>query len=403
MWDEEETRPAPNKKVFLAAGIGLILLLLAGCIFLFPFGFASQPALTFSKREPSIAASKTYINPGEILALTGDSLGFWRVWQRDGVVTVSRFGPLGEAEWVGDYSLSKPMVDVNGRRLILADGATGQVYIIEQGKGVVHTTTVDGQIHAVAIAETGQWLAAYRPAGAPPETLDAELTFYSPDGAALFNASFVNTLPFAAKLNQNGTQCYLMVSKVSASGLENHLLSYADTGQLAWTAQLPAGPPIGLAIKPFADRIAVAVEKTIVCYSGAGQPLWQHVAQGMVQDMDFLGQSDQLAYASQKVSVFSFRKQSLITTLIDEGTPAWQYEVNGSVPHVAGGAGSLCAFMANNLGVHSIGSDGQVRWSQKHAKGEVSSAELDATLAISGTGTVLVQLTDGRMFVLRGE
>ncbi|HBK85385.1 MAG TPA: hypothetical protein DDZ53_05080 [Firmicutes bacterium] len=123
----------------------------------------------------------------------------------------------------------------------------------------------------------------------------------------------------------------------------------------------------------------------------------------MVQDMDFLGQSDQLAYASQKVSVFSFRKQSLITTLIDEGTPAWQYEVNGSVPHVAGGAGSLCAFMANNLGVHSVGSDGQVRWSQKHAKGEVSSAELDATLAISGTGTVLVQLTDGRMFVLRGE
>lgn len=92
MWDEEEIRPAPNKKVFLAAGIGLILLLLAGCIFLFPFGFASQPALTFSKREPSIAASKTYVNPGEMLALTGDALGFWRVWQRDGLVTVSRFG-----------------------------------------------------------------------------------------------------------------------------------------------------------------------------------------------------------------------------------------------------------------------------------------------------------------------
>ncbi len=80
MWDEEEEiKPVRSKKVLIAAGTGLILLLLAGCIFLFPFGFVSQPALSFSKREPSIAASKTYINPGEMLALTGDDLGFWRV------------------------------------------------------------------------------------------------------------------------------------------------------------------------------------------------------------------------------------------------------------------------------------------------------------------------------------
>ncbi len=255
----------------------------------------------------------------------------------------------------------------------------------------------------MAIAETGQWLVAYRPADAAPESFDSELAFHSPDGSELFNVSFVNALPFTAKLNQNGTQCYIMVNKLTTAGLENHLLSYADTGQLAWTAQLPAGPPIGLAIKPFADRIAVAVGKTIVCYSGAGQPLWQHVAQGIVQDIDFLGQSDQLTYSSQKVSVFSFQKQSLVTTLSEQGTSLWQYEVKGSVPRVAGGDNTLCAFITNNIGAHSIGSDGQVRWSQKYAKGELNPNELEADLAISGSGTVLVQLTDGRMFVLRGE
>lgn len=403
MWDEDEIRPAPNKKVLIAAGTGLILLLLAGCIFLFPFGFVSQPALSFSKREPSIVASKTYINTGEILALTGDAQGFWRVWQLDGVVTVSRFGSLGEAEWVGDYSVNKPLVDINGRQLILADSDTGQIFTIEQGKGVTHTTTVAGQVQAVAISETGQWLVAYRKADAAPESFDSELAFHSSDGSELFNVSFVNALPFAAKLNQNGTQCYIMVNKLTTAGLENHLLSYADTGQLAWTAQLPAGPPIGIAIKPFADRIAIAVDKSIVCYSGAGQPLWQHVAQGIVQDMGFLGQSDQLTYSSQKVSVFSFQKQSLVTTLSEQGTSVWQYEVKGSVPHVAGGFSTLCAFLTNNVGVHSIGSDGQVRWSQRYAKGEVNPNEIDANLAVSGSGTVLVQLTDGRMFVLRSE
>ena len=128
-----------------------------------------------------------------------------------------------------------------------------------------------------------------------------------------------NALPITAKMNQNGTQFFLLISKVSADGLENHLLSYADTGQVIWTAQLPDGPPIGLTIKPFADRIAVAIGNSVICYSGAGQPLWQHVGQGMVQDMIFLGQGDQVAYASQKVSVFSYKKQSLITVLTGQG------------------------------------------------------------------------------------
>ena len=112
MWEEEavEIRPVRSKKILIAAGIGLILLLLAGCVFLFPFGFVSQPALAFSKREPSIVASKTYVNPGQMLALTGDEYGFWRVWQVNDTVTVSRFGSLGEAEWVGDYSIDKPLV-----------------------------------------------------------------------------------------------------------------------------------------------------------------------------------------------------------------------------------------------------------------------------------------------------
>ena len=189
---------------------------------------------------------------------------------------------------------------------------------------------------------------AYRRADASPESFDAELTFYSADGYELFSASLVNALPFAAKLNQNGTQSFIIVNKLTAAGLENHLLSYADTGQLTWTTQLPSGPPIGLAIKPFADRIAIAVDRSVVCYSGAGQPLWQHEAQGVVQDMDFLGQSDQVTYSSQKVSVFSFQKQSLITTLSDQGTPLWQYEVKGTVPHVASNSSTLRACITNN-------------------------------------------------------
>lgn len=403
MWDEEEIRPARSKNVLIAAGAGLILLLLAGVIFLFPFGFISQPSLAYSKREPSIVASRTYVNPGELLDLTGDDYGFWRVWQLDGVVTVSRFGLLGEAEWVGEYSIEKPLININGRLLILADSDTGQVFVIERDKGVIYSTTLDGTIQAVAIAETGQWLVAYRQADAAPESFDSQLAFYSQEGSELFNASFVNALPFAAKLNQNGTQCFIMVNKITAAGLENHLLSYADTGQLVWTAQLPAGPPIGLATKPFADRIAVAVDKSIVCYSGAGQPLWQHEAQGIIQDLAFIGQSDQLTYSCQKVSVFSFQKQSLLTTLSDQGTAGWQYQVQGTVPHIAGGASTLSAFITNNIGAHSMGSDGQVRWSQRYAKGEGDQKDLNANLAVSGSGTVLVQLTDGRMFVLRGE
>lgn len=403
MWDETEIRPMRSKKVLVAAGVGLILLLLAGFVFVFPFGFVSQPALAFSKREPSIVASKTYVNAGEILALTGDAQGFWRVWQTNGTVTINRFDTLGEVQWVGDYHIEKPLVDINGRLLILADSDTGQVFVIEQEKGLILTTTVEGEILAVAIAETGQWLAAYRKFDAPPESLDTELTFYSSDGFELFTTSFVNAVPFDIKLNQNGTQMFIMLNKLTAAGLENHLLSYADTGQLIWTAQLPDGPPIGLVIKPFADRLAVAVDKSIVCYSGAGQPLWQHQAQGVVQDMDFVGQGDQVTYSSQKVSVFSFQKQALITTLSDQGVPLWQYEVKGTVPHVASSTDTLRAFITNNVGAHSIGVDGQVRWSQKYPPGELDTAEIDADLAVSGTGTVLVQLTDGRMFVLRGE
>jgi len=405
MWEEEATeiRPERSRKIFIAAGVGLTLLLLAGFVFLFPFGFVSQPVLAFSKREPSIVASKTYVNPGELLALTGDEYGFWRVWQVNGTVTVNRFGPLGEAEWVGDYSISKPLVDINGKLLLLADSDTGQVFIIEKDKGLTRTATVDGRIQAVAIAQTGHWLVAYRRADANPESFDTELILYSADGYELFSTTLVNALPLAAKLNENGTQSFVMVNKLTASGLENHVLSYADTGQLIWSTQLPSGPPIGLAIKPYADRIVLAVDKSIVCYSGAGQPLWRHEAQGVVQDLDFIGQSDQVAYSSQKVSIFSFKKQSLITTLTDQGTLLWQYEVKGRTPHVASSSSTLRACIANNLGVHNVGIDGQVRWSHKYAKGELDPAEMDANLAVSGSGTVLVQLTDGRMFVLRGE
>ncbi|NLY54487.1 MAG: PQQ-binding-like beta-propeller repeat protein [Firmicutes bacterium] len=403
MWEEEIVRPAPNRRVLLAAGIGLLLLLVAGCIFLFPFGFASQPALSFSKRQPSIVASKMYMNPGKMLALSGDSLGFWRVWQHNDSVAVNRFGPLGEAEWVADYSINSPLVDINGRQLILADAETGQVFTIEQGKGVTNALTLDGKIEAVAIAETGQWLVIHRPANGAPEYLESELAFHSRDGSLLFQIPLTNALPITAKMNQNGTQFFLLISKVSADGLENHLLSYADTGQVIWTAQLPDGPPIGLTIKPFADRIAVAIGNSVICYSGAGQPLWQHVGQGMVQDMIFLGQGDQVAYASQKVSVFSYKKQSLITVLTGQGQVAWQYEVKGSVPRLASGPTTLSAIIANDAGVHCIGSDGQVRWSQKHPYNEKKVEDFAAHIAYSGSNTVLVQLTDGRMLVLRGE
>ena len=139
MWEEEIVRPAPNRRVLLAAGIGLLLLLVAGCIFLFPFGFASQPALSFSKRQPSIVASKMYMNPGKMLALSGDSLGFWRVWQHNDSVAVNRFGPLGEAEW---YRINPPR-DINGRQLILADAEMGRFYY-RTGKGVTNALTLDG-------------------------------------------------------------------------------------------------------------------------------------------------------------------------------------------------------------------------------------------------------------------
>ena len=414
MWGEEEDQPTHNRRLVLAIGIGLLLLLVAGCVFVFPFGFVGQTALAFSKRAPSIIASKMYVNPGQILALQGDSQGFWRVWEHEGVVTVNRFSPLGEVEWVGDYNLAAPLLDINGQRVILADSQTGQVYIIENGKGLVYSNVIGSKIQTVAIAGTGQWLAVYLPQDDSAainteadndnqlDCLSLQLAFHSADGAQLFVTSLENSLPIVAAMNQNGTQMFLMMSKVCSSGLENHLFSYADTGQLLWTAQLPAGPPVALKCKPFGDRVAVAIDKTIVCYSGTGQPLWQHVAQGIIQDLSFLGQGDHLAYGSQKVSVLSFQKQAMITALNEKGAPAWQYQVKGSVPHLTGGTGTLSVFLANDEGTHSIGADGKVRWSQKQERLE-NTDKVQAYIAVCGEGTVLLQLTDGRMFVLRGE
>lgn len=402
MWETEEIRPTVNKKLYLALGAALLLLLLAGCFFLFPFGFAGQPVLQFSKRQPSVVASKTYVNIGNTLAITGDSTGFWRLCEQDGTVTVNRFDFSGNTAWVGEYGLGDCTWDINGQRVVLADRQGGQAYLLSHSGGLDRTVSIGGKAQVVATAETGHWLVSYIPNDAETTTLNPRLAYYSPGGAVLFATNLENAVPLLAKVNQNGSQVFLVVSKVTASGVENYLCSYSDNGQVLWTSPLPAGAPAGMVVKPFGDRLAVAVDKLILLYSGAGQLLWQSSAQGTIQDMAFVGQGDQLVYSCEKVSVLSFQQQSVLSSLSPEGSVLWQYQVKGSVPSVTGGTSSLSVFLANDRGVHDLGTDGKLRWSYGLTAKDKES--LSARLAVNGDGSaVLVQLSDGRMFVLRGE
>ncbi len=405
MWDHEGVRPsASKKKVYLALGIILLLLLAAGLLYLFPFGFAGQPALQASKRQPSIISSKTYVNVGNVLAITGDSTGFWRISQKDGSVTINRFGLSGNTDWVGEYALGEPVWDVNGRQVILADRQSGQAYLFTDTGGMSSSVLLSGQPQVVAVAETGHFMVCSLPEEGSLSALQPNLEYYSPQGDRLFTVSLDNEVPLLAKVNQNGTQVFLVVSKVVADGIENQLVSYSDTGQVLWSSALPTGAVAGMAAKTFGDRLAVAVDKLILFYSGAGQLLWQSTAQGTVQDMAFVGQSDQLVYSEQKVSVLSFQKQSLLSSLSADGSVLWQYQLKGQVPDLAGGTSALSVFVANELAVHDVGTDGKVRWSH-HIGADTSKGQpLQVRLAAGGNGSVvLLQLSDGRMFVLRGE
>jgi hypothetical protein len=405
MWETEEVGSSANKKIYIALGAILIMLLIAGCFFLFPFGFAGQPVLQFSKRQPSIVSSKTYVNIGETLALSGDSTGFWRICDKEGRAAVSRFDFSGNTVWVGEYGLGSPIWDINGQRAVLADKQGGQIYLLSHSGGLERTLTVSGKPQVVATAETGHFMVSYIPDQAQSIELTPRLSYYSPRGELLFNANLENAVPMLARVNQNGTQIFLLVSKVVASGVENYLISYSDSGQVLWTSSLPAGPPAGLVVKPFGDRLAVAVDKLILFYSGAGQLLWQSSAQGTVQDMAFVGQGDQLVYSEQKVSVLSFQKQSILTSLSATGETMWQYQVKGQVPGLTGGTSALCVFVANDRGIHDLGTDGKLRWSYALTTADAKEKDsLTARIAVNGDGSaVLVQLSDGRMFVLRGE
>ena len=404
MWDTEEVRPSSNKKIYIALGIILLLLLAAGCFFLFPFSFAGQPVLQFSKRQPSVIASKTYVNAGETLALTGDSTGFWRICQKDGAVTANRFDFSGNTVWVGEYGLTEPIWDINGQQVVLANKQGGQVYLLTHSRGLNQTLTVDGKPQIVAAAETGHFLISYIPNQDQSTTLKPILSYYSPDGSVLFNTSLDNAIPLMAKVNQNGTQIFVVISKVGLGGIENFLISYSDNGQILWTSPLPTGAPAGMAIKPFGDRLAIAVDKLILLYSGAGQLLWQSSAQGTIQDMAFVGQGDQLVYSGQKVSVLSFQKQSMLTSLSPDGTTLWQKQLKGDVPSLTGGTSALSVFLANERGIHDLGSDGKLRWSYGLSSDPKAKAPLSVRITVNGDGSaVLVQLSDGRMFVLRGE
>jgi len=403
MWETEEVRPdSGRKKIYIALGIALLLLLAAGCFFLFPFGFAGQPLLQASKRQPTVVSSKTYVNVGETLALTGDSTGFWRISQKDESVTVNRFNLSGNTDWVGEYGLGQPIWDVNGRQVIVADKQGGQAYLINDTAGLSRTVNLAGKPQVVAVAETGQFLVCAN-SSEQTTTLQPKLSYYSAAGELLFSAMIENASPLFAKVNQNGTQIFLVVSKVVQSGVEHHLISYADNGQVLWTSALPAGAPAGITVKAFGDRLAVAIDKLILFYSGAGQLLWQSTAQGTVYDLAFVGQGDQLVYSSQKVSVLSFQKQSMLTSLSADGDNLWQCQVKGEVPTLTGGTSALSVFVANDRGVHNLGTDGKARWSYPLSSDDAKNP-LTARLAASGTGSaVLVQLSDGRMFVLRGE
>jgi outer membrane protein assembly factor BamB len=405
MWDNDEVRPsASKKKVYLALGVILLLLLSAGLFYLFPFGFAGQPSLQASKRQPSIISSKTYVNVGNILALTGDSTGFWRISQKDGSVTINRFGLSGNTDWVGEYSLNEPVWDVNGRQVILADRQSGQAYLFTDIGGMNNSILLNGQPQVVAVAETGHFMVCSLPEDGDLSSLQPNVEYYSPQGERLFGVSLENAAPLLAEVNQNGTQLFLVVSKIVDDGIENHLISYSDSGQVLWSSSLPAGAVAGLTVKTFGDRLAVAVDKLILFYSGMGQLLWQSAAQGIVHDMAFIGQSDQLVYSEQKVSVLSFQKQSLLSSLSADGSVLWQYRLKGEVPDLVGGTSALSVFVGNELAVHDVGTDGKVRWSHPISADAGKGELLQARLAAGGDGSaVLVQLSDGRMFVLRGE
>lgn len=395
MWDDAEVRPSGDKKVLLAAGAVLLLLLLAGVFFILPMGFAGMPTLDYSRRQPSLISSKRYINSGSILTLAGDDKGFWRVWSRDGIVSITRFDLDGEQEWVGEYGFAQPVASVNGERLILADKQSGEVYLIEEGKGLTRRFLLEGKPQLVAVSQTGEWLAISQPS-AEDSTLKPKASLYNQQGTLLFSTSFDNALPLMAAINRQGTQFFLLLGKVTDKGIENHLLSYDKSGQLLWTTQLPAGPPVELAVKPMGDRVAVAVGNTIHLYSGLGQLLWQHAAQGNLHSLNFVGQGDQLAYSGEKMSVLSFKRHGILALLNSDGVPVWQSRTGNAPPALTGGS-ALTIVVVGNEAAHLVGTDGKARWSYKYDFSK-------ARIAVSEDGdTVLAQFEDGSMFVLRGE
>ncbi len=395
MWDDVEVRPSGEKKVLFAAGAVLLLLLLAGVFFLLPMGFAGMPTLVASRRQPSLITSKKYVNPGFLVTLEGDDAGFWRAWSRDGIISITRFDLDGEQDWVGEFGFAEPVMHTNGDYAVLADKLSGEVYLLKTGKGMVERTMIEGKPQLVAVARTGDWLALYEP-NVDASVLNPSVVLYNPQGTQLFTASFENALPLMVSFNRQGTQFFLLLGKVTDDGVENHLLSYDKSGQLLWTAQLPSGPPVDLIIKPMGDRVAVAVGNIIHLYSGLGQLLWQHVAQGNLHSLSFTGQADQLAYSSEKMSVLSFKRHGTLALIDQSGVPVWQCRTGSDAIDLRGGS-ALSVVAAGKQVTHLVGIDGKARWSYKHDFSK-------ARIAVSEDGsTLLAQFEDGSMFVLRGE
>lgn len=397
LWDDE-VRSITDRRAFLALGALLLLLVIGGAFFLLPIGGTGMPVLAASRRQPTIVASKNYVQTGEVLALSGDQNGFWRVQSHEGSQTINRFDLAGETEWARSLSTGQPLVDVNGQSLILADQQTGQIFTFSAAAGIRNSMFIHGSPQQIATSSSGEFLVIHIPEGSST-TLQPMLDFYSSQGTLLFSTNFENAVPLYAKINQFGNQLFIVLMSINPQGVTHHLVSYAATGQLLWTAELPEGPPTGFSIKPNGDRVAVSIGKTLQVYSGLGQLLWQHSAQNTIDGLDFIGPTDRLAYSSVKLSVLSFQRHSQLTVLSESGSVHWQYRLNGLIPDFTAGHSASVLAVGSKSGLHYLDREGQVRWS--FAQG----SELeDMRIAISADGgSVLLQLANGRMFVLRGE